>query len=1011
MSELWPGEVKAASPWPGQLASDGGAAIRSVFPGAQITSQHRSNNIGPADDFHHVSNAAVDMAPIKGMTFAQAKQKLIDAGYPVLQGFDEVNHPNKYTTGPHWHFTVGEKSGSGAWPGETAKSEEWPGETLQSAPRATGSQSAPRSAPRPGNRPPRAFSKPDDELSLGSALVQGIENTPKSAWETAKGVGHAIAHPVETTEGLGEFAAGAGEAALTAIGGREFAKGEKGKAAEAKFKQTVEPYTSYKGIKKQFADDPVGTALTVLPAGGAALKGVKLGVKGADAAHLAMMSPEARVALRAQRAEDAASASRYGALQRQVVGRHSLDRDRAVARLQAHQKVVGNASVEDQRSIVAAIEGGPKAIAKLPEQFRKPAIALRSVARQYRAKIEDVMKKDDGTGPSFVDNYYAHLWKQDARAKAFFSGKQGSGRNLKARSIPTLEEGLKAGLTPIHENPLDTMSAYVDSMSKYLQAHDLTGAMRKSGMAKWAFEGKVPEGYHKLEGVGTKRQPVLVNRETDPSIVPGRVLVAPRAAAVKYNRFVDPGVESRLRAAGKTKLAGAFGAAKRATNATSSLALTFSGFHPTLVAGKAVASDLGNAIQHTFRGEPIKALKNIAHAPIAPIAPVIDKLRGKMSMKGRLLSGDQTMTEVDRLWRDAGGRLKNDSGYRASLKPSLLKSFGRGTFKRDVLDMAKSIKTARGGYAKLGATAEAVGRVMDTMTGAIFDHFVPAMKRQAFEREMAANLRPGMTEAEQKALARRVMDNVSGRMGELERDNIFWSQSFSDITRLVVLSPSWQYGNWKILSDAAGKGATGHGLAQAVALAGSYYMMNGIANYLHTGQRPQGQDWIAYRTGGTTRDHSGIHPERAVFPSVMKDVFNIGADPVGELGNKMAPLPRGLMEVARNTDWRGNPVFRPEALGEKDLPANAPDNMKGSRVLAGVKHVAGAVSPFSMQDNPNGPHTGIGPVGHFVFGERPAGERFYDPEGYASLQKYLALKRVKSAARAEQKDKQKKAQR
>ena len=978
------------------FASDGSAAVRELFPGAIVTSGHRTNNVGFATDDHHFSHGAVDVAPIKGMTFDQFTKKLKEAGYPIIQALDEQAHPSKYATGPHWHVALGERK-SGFVP---AKPVEQPRGFTPHA----DTRGGPQSAPRPGNRPSRPILKQDTETT-GGDIIEGIENIPSSAWNTVKGIGHAVAHPIETGKAVLDTAGGAMTEGMEALGIPGTTP--RGKAAEKTFDAAIEPL---KHPIRSFAKDPVGTALTVLPAGGAALKATKLGIKGADAAHLAMLGPAERAAIRAQRVEDAAHASRYGALQRQIVGRHSLDRDRAIARLQSHQKVVGNASVEDQRAIVAAIEGGKRSIAKLPEQYRRSAMELRNVAQQYRLKIEDVLKKDDGTGPNFVDNYYAHLWKQDAKAKAFFSGKQGSGRNLKARKFPTLEEGLKAGLTPIHENPLDTMSAYVDSMSKYLQAHDLTRSMKSAGMAKWAFEGKVPEGYHKLDGIGTTKKATIANRETDPSIIPGRVLVAPRAAAVKYNRFVDPGVESNLRAKGKTGLATAFNAAKRATNATSSLALTFSGFHPTLVAGKAVASDLGNAITHTFRGEPIKALKSIAHAPIAPIRPVIDKLAGKMSMKGRLLSGDQAMTQIDRLWRDAGGRLKNDSGYRASLKPNLWQSFKRGTFKRDVLDMSKMPKGSSG-YEKLGKIADNVGRVMDTMTSGIFDHFVPAMKRQAFEREMAANLKPGMTDAEQRQLARRVMDNVSGRMGELERDNIFWPQSFSDIMRLVVLSPSWQYGDWKVLNDAAGKNATGHGVAQAVALAGSYYMMNGIANYLHTGQRPQGQDWVAYRTGGTTEDHSGVHPERATFPSIMKDVFNVGADPVGEVSNKMAPLPRGLIEVARNSDWRDNPVFRPTALGKDDLPPDAPKSMKQNRAVAAGEHVAGSFSPFSMQDNPNGPNSGIGPVGHFLFGERPAGERFYDPEGYAQLQKYLALKRVKSAAHAEQKDKEKKAKR
>lgn len=1000
-----------------KFSSDGSAAVRSVFPNAVITSGHRTNGVGSPYDDHHLSNGAVDVAPIKGMTFDQFVRKLKSAGYPVIQAIDEVNHPSKWSTGPHWHVALGEHpSGLSFTP--TQKPDKAPQKALSFTP-VNHTTPAPKPSPRPANQAPAA------DPSLISSLETGAGNALHSVWDTvrhpiasaesaAKAGYQAIRHPGETLKNVVEPVAGVGMAAMDAasrkLEGHDFATGPHAKALAEQYRPWVDkPWSQF---KKEVREHPIATAATVIP-GGRMLG--KLGARGVEAARLASLSPEERAAWRARRAEEAKQAEAYRAIQRQTVGRHSLDRDRAIATLQKHQRVIGNAPVADQRSIVAAIEAGPRAIAKLPEQYRPAAMDLRKVAKTYRAKIEDVMKKDKDAGPNFIDNYYAHLWKQDGKAKAFFSGKQGHGANLKGRKFATLAEGLEHGLTPIHENPLDQMSAYVDNMSKFLQAHDIQRHMRSAGLAKWVPERAIPDNHIKLEGINTTREartiPGSVENDTLDRQLGRRVLVAPRKAALMYNRFVDPGAEAKLRRAGKTEQANAFRFAKRATNATSNLVLSFSGFHPTLVAGKAVASDLGNAITHTFRGEPVKALKNIAHAPIAPIAPVIDKLRGKISMKGRLLSGDQALTQVDKLWRDAGGRLKNDSGYRASLRPNLWTSFRRGTFKRDVTDMAKAIAGKDKHWTeRVSATADAAGRIMDTMSSAIFDHFVPAMKRQAFEREMAAQLKPGMSEAAQKALARRVMDNISGRMGELERDNIFWSQTRSDIMRLLVLSPSWQYGDWKLLTDAAGPNRTGHGLAQAAAIVGSYYLMNGIANYLHTGERPQGQDWIAYRTGGTTSDRTGEHPERATFPSVMKDVFSFSDDPVKEAENKQAPLPRAIEELLTNSDWRDQPIYRPSALSPEELPAGAPDNLKENRGLAALGHLAGSFLPIGTQDNPNGKHSGISRTEQILLGTRPAGQRFYDPEGYESFQKYAAKKRVEAEIKAKRRDDAKKNQ-
>ena len=49
------------------------------------------------------------MAPIPGMTFEQARQKILQSGYGLLEAIDEVNNPSSNATGPHWHFVIGER--------------------------------------------------------------------------------------------------------------------------------------------------------------------------------------------------------------------------------------------------------------------------------------------------------------------------------------------------------------------------------------------------------------------------------------------------------------------------------------------------------------------------------------------------------------------------------------------------------------------------------------------------------------------------------------------------------------------------------------------------------------------------------------------------------------------------------------------------------------------------------------------------------------------------------------
>lgn len=86
--------------------------MRSVFPNARITSGYRGPDhpLSKANprSFHTRTRAAVDIAPMPGMTFEQAKARLEAAGYYVHpDSRDEVNNPSGHATGPHWHFVIG----------------------------------------------------------------------------------------------------------------------------------------------------------------------------------------------------------------------------------------------------------------------------------------------------------------------------------------------------------------------------------------------------------------------------------------------------------------------------------------------------------------------------------------------------------------------------------------------------------------------------------------------------------------------------------------------------------------------------------------------------------------------------------------------------------------------------------------------------------------------------------------------------------------------------------------
>lgn len=105
------------APGKGGAVSDGGAIVRSLFPQARVTSTYRAPDhpLSKANpkSWHTKSHAAVDVAPIKGMTFAQYVQSFEKAGFRVLEAKNEVGEGRSaHATGDHWHIVLGKGGGA-----------------------------------------------------------------------------------------------------------------------------------------------------------------------------------------------------------------------------------------------------------------------------------------------------------------------------------------------------------------------------------------------------------------------------------------------------------------------------------------------------------------------------------------------------------------------------------------------------------------------------------------------------------------------------------------------------------------------------------------------------------------------------------------------------------------------------------------------------------------------------------------------------------------------------------
>ena len=104
------------------------AVTEQLFPGVKVTSSYR----GPdhplskknPDSYHATTHAAVDVPPIKGMTFEQFVDRYRQAGYTIIEAINETGAgKSAHATGDHWHIVLGEPGGGSPYDALTVEAE------------------------------------------------------------------------------------------------------------------------------------------------------------------------------------------------------------------------------------------------------------------------------------------------------------------------------------------------------------------------------------------------------------------------------------------------------------------------------------------------------------------------------------------------------------------------------------------------------------------------------------------------------------------------------------------------------------------------------------------------------------------------------------------------------------------------------------------------------------------------------------------------------------------------
>lgn len=681
-------------------------------------------------------------------------------------------------------------------------------------------------------------------------------------------------------------------------------------------------------------------------------------------------------------------------------------RSTAQARAQMDQfaQQVNALKPDEQLKFIDYVENRSKGATLSDPKLAPVADKLRDL---YQSRMNELKQLDKTKQMAFIEDYYPHMWQEKQPPKiepgtAPRPPSQGSGRNLKQRTIPTIADGLKQGLTPVTTNPLETTMNYVANMDKFLAENRVIERARKLGDVKYFTPGNQPQGWVPLEGRLANKTATIPARTkivgTGPNSykvdIPARArpmkAYAPEGWARVYNNAVDPGVH-RWPVAGQV-----YDTLQKAVNSTTMMELGLSGFHAYTMAQESMIDDLARSFGQFSRGAGKEGVKSLAKTGLGTPTPLSAGLKIKTGTKfmnqylGLADHGPDFQKATD-LFTRAGGRAEASRAewMKGSKQMNYWDAWKKGALKSEVQGQWKDIKDRpiRGTMAQLGGT---IARVMDTVAHPLFDQAIPKLKNGAFFDNMQEWLaaHPNATDKEQLQAAREIVDTIDDRFGELNMDNVFWNKMLKQSMQLMVRAVGWDLGTIRQIGGGAKDlgeylakgtlkpGRTADRIRYLIALPVLTALSTEVWSYLKTGK--PSEDPFVFPTGGKNADGT---PEKAMVPGYMKDVIGYTHDLPGsiedEASSKVATMPRMVWDLMTNRDWRNLPIA--------EMSDWAQQNGAQGPFLAYMNNVWEHYEPMSlktMQQQKQG--TGLS-VPENLFGLRRAPMYLGEPEQYAIM--------------------------
>lgn len=728
---------------------------------------------------------------------------------------------------------------------------------------------------------------------------------------------------------------------------------------------------------------------------------------------------------------------------RQELGVAARENDIMSAELKKYRDGIDTADQATRNAFINYVEGRSSGAQNPFPALQPLADTWRRIAQKFETSA--IPRIDRLTGMNFVEDYFPHLWKDPQAAQQWFqmSG-QGRGGFTKKRTLQLYADGLAAGLEPKYPNPVDAMEAYITNANRYLAHERIFQFGKRTGQIKYL----TPKAVARISRSGIDVVPLQGRL--------GKTMGGP----VSYTAYASPDfarVYNNMVQQGWTGAAGDLTRGLRqGANQMTAIELALSGIHALTTSGESIIGRVSNAITAASRGRPITAVSETLKAPVAPILDAISgtKLRSEYQTPG---TGSPLMQQITDILTRAGARPgKQDEIHFTSDRRGYLqggfkaaKSLAQGRIGDAFTETARALQTTgrdltddlTSGFQRPGdwgrrnpssaivqATAnvfKVTGNVLDTVMAPLFKVIVPTLKNGAMYRMMENFIKsyPGATEAELLEYARRVVDSIDNRFGEMVTENVAYPRYVKEGAQFLLRSPSYAYG--QVARELAGGMADTLSLpfreggkatplwtekmSYLVAMPLVTSSIGAAVMYAWTGKWPsEWMDLYKPKTGGELEDGS---PERVNTPGMMKEIIEPlkgimkgnWDDTARHYWGKTSTLLSTATEVAQNRDWKDEKI----AYTDEQRAMHPRGNEFPPFTQAMLQHILGKLVPITLKNLAEGnpPKSAMTPA-MTMMGFQRASKSASNPEKAEGFEKFRVRKEMTKKLKDEERKKQ-----